>query len=94
MELYISSIRTNRAIFSMIALFILIELLCSSVRRLPPNSAYGVAVFEGSPIRYNIATREATVSCSTLFCDFASGPVVALWSKSVRPRGALNTLNF
>ena len=35
--------------------------------RLPPNKAYGGAVFKGSPIPYNIATREATVSCSTTF---------------------------
>ena len=51
----------------MIALFIGIELPCSSVRRLPQSTAYRVAVFEGSPIRYNIATHEATVSCSTTF---------------------------
>ena len=36
--------------FNMIALL----LLCSSIRRLPPNRAYIVAVFEGSPIQYNI----------------------------------------
>ena len=78
----------------MIALFIRIELPCSSVHRLPQNRAYGVAVFEGSPIRYDIATREATVSCSTTFLEkwntffmTASRPVVALWSKPVRPRG-------
>ena len=43
-------------LFGMIALFVQIELLCSSVRRLPPNKAKGVAVVEGSPIRYNSAT--------------------------------------
>ena len=42
-------------LFSMIALFIRIELLCISVHRLPPNRAKGVAVFEDSPIRYNNA---------------------------------------
>ena len=40
-------------VFSAIALVVCIELLCSSIRRLPPNRADGVAVFEGSPIRYN-----------------------------------------
>ena len=34
-------------VFSAIALFVRIELLCSSIRRLPPNRADGVAVFEG-----------------------------------------------
>ena len=42
-------------LFSTTALFVRIELLYSSIRRLPPNRAYGVAVSEGSPIRYNIA---------------------------------------
>ena len=73
----------------MIELFIPKELPCTSVHRLPPKRAYRLAVFEGSPIRYNIARREATVSCSTtFFCEvehifyyFASRPVVALWSK-------------
>ena len=37
----------------MIALFVLRELLFSSFRRFPQNSGNGVAVFEGSPIRYN-----------------------------------------
>ena len=41
------------ALFVPIALFVRIELLCSCIRRLPPNRANGVAVFEGSPIRYN-----------------------------------------
>ena len=41
------------ALFVPIALFIRIELSCSSICRLPPNRANGVAVFEGSPIRYN-----------------------------------------
>ena len=40
--------------FSTIALFARIELLCSSVQRLPPDLANGVAVFEGSPVRYNM----------------------------------------
>ena len=40
-------------LFSMIALFVRIELLRSSIRTLPPNKSYRVAVFEGSPIRYN-----------------------------------------
>ena len=39
----------------MIALFVRTELLCSSIRRLPPNRANGIPVFEGSPIRYNNA---------------------------------------
>ena len=42
----------------MIALFVQIELLCSVIRRLSPNRANGVAVFEGSPIRYNIACMD------------------------------------
>ena len=42
-------------LFSMIALFVRIELLRSSFLRFPPNRANGVAVFEGSPIRYNKA---------------------------------------
>ena len=37
-------------LFSMIALFVP---LCSSICRLPPNVANVVAVFLGSPIRYN-----------------------------------------
>ena len=42
-------------LLSMIALFVRIELLlCSSIGRLPPNRANGVAVFEGSPIRYTV----------------------------------------
>ena len=40
-----------RLLFSTIALFIKIELLCNSIRRIPPNRANGVAVFEGSLIR-------------------------------------------
>ena len=39
----------------MIALFVRKLLMCSFIRRLPPNRANGVAVFEGSPIRYNNA---------------------------------------
>ena len=31
------------------------ELLCSSVRRLRPSRGNGIAVIEGSPIRYNMA---------------------------------------
>ena len=42
-------------LFGAIALFVQIALLCSSVCRLPSNSANGVAVFEGSQIRYNNA---------------------------------------
>ena len=42
-------------LFGITALFVRIELLCSSVRRLPPNKANGVAVFEENPIRYNKA---------------------------------------
>ena len=42
-------------LFGAIALFVQIALLCSSVCRLPSNSANGVAVFEGSPMRYNNA---------------------------------------
>ena len=38
-------------LLSMRALFVRIELLCSSVRRLSPIRANGVAVFEGSPVR-------------------------------------------
>ena len=40
-------------LFSMIAVFVRIELLYSSIRRLPRKRANGVDVFEGSPIRYN-----------------------------------------
>ena len=40
-------------LFSMMALVVRIELLCRSIRLLSPNRANGVAVFEGSPIRYN-----------------------------------------
>ena len=42
-------------LISMIALFERIEL--SFIRRFPPNRANGVAVFEGSPIRYNKVKR-------------------------------------
>ena len=42
-------------LFGTIALFVRIELLCSSILRLPPNRANGIAVFKGSPIRYNKA---------------------------------------
>ena len=40
-------------LFGMIALFVRRELLFSSLRRFPQNRGNGVAVFEGSPIRYN-----------------------------------------
>ena len=40
-------------LLSMIALFVRIELLFSSIRRLPLNRANREALFEGSPIRYN-----------------------------------------
>ena len=53
-------------LFSMIALFVRIELLCRSIRRLPPNKAYGVAIFEGSPIRYNKAIYTILFSCCSL----------------------------
>ena len=39
----------------MIALFVGRELLFSSFRSFPQNRGNGVAVFEGSPIRYNNA---------------------------------------
>ena len=42
-------------LFSMIALFVRMELMCSSIRRLHANTANVVAVFEGSPIRYSSA---------------------------------------
>ena len=69
------------------------------------EQSYTVALFvriEGSPIRYSIATLEATVSFSTtffcevehLFYDFASRPVVALWSKPVRTRGGVKHLKL
>ena len=48
-----------RILFSMIALFVRIELLRSSIPRLPPNKANGVAVFGGSPIRYNKASLQS-----------------------------------
>ena len=35
-------------LFGTIALFVRIDLLYSSIRRLPPNRANGVAVFEGA----------------------------------------------
>ena len=47
-------------LFSTIALFVRIELLCSSIRMPPPNRDNRVAVFEGSAIRYNI--------CYKVFC--------------------------
>ena len=37
-------------LFSTIALFVGIELLCGSIRRLPPNRGNRGAVFEGSPL--------------------------------------------
>ena len=40
-------------LFSTVALFVRTELLCSPIRKLPPNRAVGVAVLECSPIRYN-----------------------------------------
>ena len=49
--------------FSMIAVFIRTELLCSSIRLFvifPPNRANGVVVFDGSPIRYNNTPFENT----------------------------------
>ena len=58
----------------------------------------GVAVFKGSPIRYNIATREATVSCSTTFFVkwytffFITLLHTLLWHYATK--GALNTLNL
>ena len=48
---------------SAVALFVRIELLCSSVRGLPQNRANRVAVFEGSPIRYNNVLRDETLLC-------------------------------
>ena len=48
-------------LFSTIAIFVRIELLCNSIRRLPPKRAYGVAVLEDSPIRYNKALFESIV---------------------------------
>ena len=42
-------------LFGMIALFVGRELLFSSFRRFPLKRGNGVAVFEGSPIRYNNA---------------------------------------
>ena len=39
--------------------------LCGSVHRLPPNRANGVFLFEGSPIRYNIA-YQSCVHCITM----------------------------
>ena len=46
-------------LFSTIAIFVRIELLCNSIRRLPPNRANGVAVLEDSPIWYNKALFES-----------------------------------
>ena len=40
-------------LLSMTALLVWTELLCSSICKLPLNRANRVAVFEGSPIRYN-----------------------------------------
>ena len=34
-------------LLSIISLFVRTELLCSSIRRFPPNRANGVAIFEG-----------------------------------------------
>ena len=48
---------------SAVALFVRIELLCSSVRRLPQNRANRVAVFEGNPIRYNNVLRDEILLC-------------------------------
>ena len=42
-------------LFSTTTLFVRTELLCSSIRRLPSNRTNSVAVFEGSPFRYNSA---------------------------------------
>ena len=42
-------------LFSMIALFVRIELLFRSNRGFPPKRANRVAVFESSPIRFNSA---------------------------------------
>ena len=42
-----------KLLFSTIAVFVGIGLQFNSVRRLPPNKANGVAVFEGSIIQYN-----------------------------------------
>ena len=39
-----------KLLLSMRALFVRIELLCSSVRWLSPIRANGIAVFEGSPV--------------------------------------------
>ena len=67
-------------------LFIGIELRCSSVRTLPPNKTYGVAVFKGSPIRKTLLHARLLFRVQPLFCEvvylflyiFASHPVVAL----------------
>ena len=48
----------NTATIQYDALFVRIELLCSSVYRLPPNRANGLAVFKGSPIRYSTLIYE------------------------------------
>ena len=47
-------------LLSTMTLFVRIELLCSSIRKLLPNRTNVVAVFEGSPIRYNKVLREPT----------------------------------
>ena len=41
-------------LLSINALFVRVELLCSSIHMLPSNRENGVAVFGESPIRYNI----------------------------------------
>ena len=56
-------------LFSTIALFMRIELLCSSIRRLPPSRANGVAVFGSSLIRNNNSLIERQKSDATTALD-------------------------
>ena len=53
-------------LFNKTALFVRIELLCSSFRRLPPNRANEVAVFEGT-LLYRIWLPSNTATPVALF---------------------------
>ena len=65
----------NTATLQYDALFVRIDLhvLCSSICRLPPNRANGVAVFKGSPIRYSTPFYEP----SRLHRDVAKSDILS-----------------
>ena len=55
--------------FSTIALFIRMNLLCSSICRLPPNGANGVAVFEGRAMQYSVHVQHSRITLQKKVAD-------------------------